>query len=395
MSIKRSLVLVGVAGLFVGGALLFIFNSQPEAVINHAPQAPEVGVVTLKARPVSLSAELSGRTTPFLIAEVRPQVTGIIQKRLFVEGADVKSGAALYQIDPATYQAAFDSAKATLVKAEANLFSARLKADRYKDLVGIKAVSQQDYDDAVASLKQAEAEVASGNAALESAHINLAYTRVTAPISGRIGRSSVTAGALVTANQATSLATVQQLDPMYVDVTQSSADLLRLKRQLASGQLKGLAAGKAKAKLIMEDGTAYPLDGEVQFSEVTVDQSTGTITLRAVFPNPQQDLLPGMYVRAILETGIDEQAILVPQQAVTRNQKAEAVALVVSQDGKVEQRVIEIGRSLGNQWLVGSGLTAGDRVIVEGVQKVRPGAMARTVEIDSLGAPAAANPVKQ
>jgi len=395
MRIKRSLMLVSVAGLLVAGAFLFIFRSQPQAVVNQTPPPPEVGVVTLKARTVALKVELAGRTAPFLIAEVRPQVTGIIQKRLFVEGADVKAGAALYQIDPATYQTTLDSAKAALAKAEANLFTAKLKADRYQDLVVIKAVSQQDHDEAVAALKQAEAEVSASRAALETARINLDYTRVSSPISGRIGRSAVTPGALVTANQAPSLATVTQLDPMYVDVTQSSADLLRLKRQLASGQLKTLASGKARAKLILEDGSAYPLEGQVQFSEVTVEQSTGTVTLRAVFPNPKHELLPGMYVRAVLETGVDEQAILAPQQAVARNQKAEPVALVVGADGKVEQRVLDLGRAVGTNWLVNSGLADGDRVIVEGVQKVKPGAMARTVEINSLGAPAEASPVKQ
>ncbi|MFZ5585661.1 MAG: efflux RND transporter periplasmic adaptor subunit [Thermodesulfobacteriota bacterium] len=392
MRIKRSLVMLGVAGLAVAAAQLFIFRSQPQAVTTQAPPTPEVGVVTLKAQPVAISAELAGRTTPFLIAEVRPQVSGIVKKRLFVEGADVKAGAALYQIDPATYQAAFESAKAALVKAEANLFSARLKADRYQDLVGIKAVSQQDFDDAVATLKQSEAEVALRRAALDSARINLDYTLVTAPIAGRIGRSAVTPGALVTANQAASLATVQQLDPIYVDLTQSSADLLRLKRQLASGQLKGVTT--ATARLTLEDGSAYPLEGRVQFSEATVDQGTGTVTLRAVFPNPRQELLPGMYVRATLETGIDEQAILVPQRAVTRNQRAEPVALVVSPEGKVEQRVIEISRAVGNDWLVRAGLASGDRVVVEGSQKIRPGAMARTVELDRPAAPPA-NPGQQ
>lgn len=394
MRIKRSLMLVSVAGVLVAGALLFIFRSQPQAVVSQSPRIPEVGVVTLRTQPAALKAELAGRTAPFLVAEVRPQVTGIIQKRLFVEGADVKAGAALYQIDPATYQASLDSAKAALAKAEANLFTAKLKADRYKDLVVIKAVSQQDYDDAVAALKQAEAEVSASRAAVETARINLDYTRVSAPISGRIGRSAVTPGALVTANQATSLATVTQLDPMYVDVTQSSAELLRLKRQLASGQLKSLTNSKAKATLILEDGSTYPLEGQVQFSEVTVDQSTGTITLRAVFPNPKHELLPGMYVRAILETGIDEQAILVPQQAVARNQKAEPVAMVVDAQGKVEQRMLELSRSVGNQWLVLSGLADGDRVIVEGLQKVKAGGMARAVELDSMGAPADASPVK-
>ena len=392
--LKLSLALAGC--LVLASGLLFSLRGQPQAEEAHPPaQVPEVGVVTLSTQRLALDTELPGRTSSYLVAEVRPQVGGIIQKRLFVEGSDVKAGAALYQIDPATYRAALDSAKAALAKSQANLIVARLKAERYKDLVAIKAVSQQNYDDAHAALKQAEADVAANQASLETARINLDYTRVTSPIAGRIGRSSVTPGALVTANQAASMATVQQLNPIYVDVTQSSTDLLRLKRQLASGQLKSAGKDMAKVKLILEDGTTYPLEGKVQFSEVTVEQSTGTVTLRAVFPNPKQELLPGMYVRAVLETGIDEQAILVPQQAVTRNQKAEPVALVVGADGKVEQRALKVGRSVGTQWLVYSGLADGDRVIVEGVQKVKPGSEPRVVEISSLGAPSNANPVKQ
>jgi len=264
---------------------------------------PEVGVVTIQLQRVALTTELPGRTSPHLIAEVRPQVSGIIQKRLFTEGSDVTAGQVLYQIDPATYQAAYASAKAALARAEANLIPARLKEERFRDLVKVKAVSQQDYDDASAAIKQAEADVASAKAAVETARINLAYTRVTAPISGRIGRSTVTDGALVTANQPTALATIQQLSSMYVDVTQSSSELLILKRNLASGLLKNNGSAQARVKLLLEDGSAYPLPGTLKFSEVTVDQSTGSLTLRAVFPNPQQLLLPGMFVRAILEGG--------------------------------------------------------------------------------------------
>lgn len=372
----------GVAMLAVGVVLALQGQPKAEEAQQGAPPAPEVGVVTITPQRVALDTELPGRTSSYLIAEVRPQVGGIIKKRLFVEGSDVKAGEALYQIDPATYQANLDSAKATLAKSEANLFAAKLKADRYKDLVAINAVSQQNYDDAYAALKQAEADVAAGKAAVETARINLDYTRVTSPISGRIGRSSVTPGALVTANQAASLSTVQQLNPIYVDVTQSSTELLKLKRDLASGQLRSAGKNKARVKLILEDGTGYAQEGTLQFSDVTVDQGTGAITLRAVFPNPKQELLPGMYVRAVLETGVDDKAILVPQQGITRNNKGEATALVLGPDGMVEMRTLEIARALGDKWLVTAGLKAGDQVIVDGLQKVRPGAPARAVPAD-------------
>jgi membrane fusion protein (multidrug efflux system) len=334
---------------------------------------PEVGVMVVKPQSVTLTTELPGRTSAHLVAEVRPQVGGIIQKRLFTEGSDVKAGQALYQIDPATYKAAFASAKAAQAKAEANLIPARLKEQRFRDLVKIKAVSQQDYDDANAALKQAEAELASSKAAVETARINLAYTRVTAPISGRIGRSSVTDGALVTASQATALATIQQLSSMYVDVTQSSAEMLRLKRQLADGLLKHGGADQARVSLLLEDGSAYPLPGTLKFSEVTVEQSTGSITLRAIFPNPKQVLLPGMFVRAILEEGVNDQAILVPQRGVTRKPDGNAAVMVVGAGEKVEQRVIKVARTIGDNWLVSEGLKAGDRVILEGTQKAKPG----------------------
>lgn len=354
-------------------------QAQPQG-----PQGPpEVGVLTVQPQQVVLTTELSGRTAPHLIAEVRPQVGGIIKKRLFTEGSDVAAGQVLYQIDPSSYEATLASAKAVQAKAEATLGTVRLKAQRYQDLVKINAVSQQDNDDAQASLKQAEAEVAAAKAAVETARINLAYTKITAPISGRIGRSSVTEGALVTANQATALATVQQLSTMFVDVTQSTADLLRLKQNLASGMLKKNGADQARVKLLLEDGSPYPLPGTLKFSEVTVDQSTGSITLRAVFPNPKQLLLPGMFVRAVLEEGVNEQAILVPQRGVTRSPQGSALVMVVGAEEKVEPRPITVVRTVGDNWLVSGGLKSGDRVILEGIQRARPGTQVKAVPFGS------------
>lgn len=349
---------------------------------------PEVVVVTVAPRPVVLTTELAGRTAAYRIAEVRPQVSGILQTRDFREGADVKAGARLYQIDAATYRAEVDRAQAALAKAEANVATARLRAERYEDLATIDAVSKQARDDAVVALKQAEADVAAARAALAAARINLGYTTVTAPIAGRIGRSALTPGALVTANQSAALATIQQLDPIYVDVTQSSVELLRMRRDLASGRLTSAGPDQARVKLLLEDGSAYPLEGKLQFSEVSVDPASGSVTLRAVFPNPKQQLLPGMYVRAVLEEGTRENALLVPQQAVSRDPRGNAVAMVVAADGTVQQRALRTERTLGDQWLVSEGLAAGERVIVEGLQKVRPGAPARPVE--RAAAPAAA-----
>jgi len=320
-----------------------------------------------------LTSELAGRTSAYLIAEVRPQVSGIIQKRLFAEGSDVKAGDVLYQIDPATYQAAYNSAKASLARAEANVVPAKLKAERYRELVKINAVSKQDCDDINAALKLAEADIDAANAAVDTARINLAYTKVTAPISGRIGRSTVTDGALVTSGQPAALSTIQQLSSMYVDVAQSSADLLKLKQNLASGLIKNNGAAQAKVKLLLEDGSVYPLSGILKFSEVTVDQSTGSITLRAVFPNPNNVLLPGMFVRAIVEEGLNEHAILVPQRGVTRNPAGEATVMVVGNEEKAEQKIIKVDRTVGDNWLVSEGLKAGDRVILEGLQRARPG----------------------
>ena len=366
---------------------------QDRQAAGPAPE-PEATVVTIQPRPTTLSTVLPGRISALLVSEVRPQVGGIIQKRLFREGADVKAGEALYQIDPATYQAAFDSAKAALAKAEAAVEPARLKAERYADLVKTNGVSRQDNDDAQAAYKQYVAEVAAARAALETARINLGYTRITAPISGRIGRSSVTPGALVTANQADALATVQQTDPVYVDVTQSTGDLLRLKRALAEGRLRKAGADGARVKLLFEDGSAYPLEGTLQFSDITVDANTSVVTLRALFPNPKQDLLPGLYVRAVLEEGVNERAILVPQAAVSRDSKGNPTVLLVNADNVVERRSITVDRVVGGDWLVSDGLAEGDRVIVEGLQKVRPGGKVRVTEA-SAATPAAAPAARQ
>jgi membrane fusion protein (multidrug efflux system) len=386
-----------ITGILIGSLMLTACGKQNGAGGPMQSGPPEVGIIMIQPQRVALTTELAGRTSAYLIAEVRPQVNGIIQKRLFTEGSDVKAGEVLYQIDPATYQAAYNSAKAALARVEANVIPVRLKAGRYQELVKINAVSQQDYDDANAALKQAEADVEAGKAAVETARINLAYTKLTAPISGRIGRSSVTNGALVTASQLAALATIQQLSPIYVDVTQSSAELLRLKQNLASGLLKSNGAAQARVRLLLEDGSPYPLPGTLKFSEVTVDQSTGSITLRAIFPNPKHTLLPGMFVRAILEEGVNEHAILVPQRGVTRNPAGNAMVMVVGSEEKVEQRVINVVQTIGDNWLVSEGLKAGDRVILEGLQKARPGTPVKAVPFGSkadetpTGAPKAAN----
>ncbi len=364
--------------------------NQEQRATGPAPE-PEVATVVVRPRPVTLTTELPGRISALLVSEVRPQVGGIIQKRLFREGTDVKAGDVLYQIDPAVYRAAHDSALASLARAEAALEPARLKAGRYADLVKVNGVSKQDNDDAQAAYGQAKAEVAAARAAVQKARIDLDYTRVTAPVSGRIGRSSVTPGALVTANQATPLATVQQTDPVYVDVTQSTGDLLRLRRALADGKLRKAGADGAKVKLLFEDGTTYAQEGALQFSDITVDPGTSVVTLRALFPNPRRDLLPGLYVRAVLEEGVNEHAILVPQAAVTRDSKGNPVVMLVSAGNTVERRSIRVERVVGSDWLVGDGLAEGDRVIVEGLQKIRPGAKVRVVDAGSSPASAAAS----
>ena len=373
-----------VAGLFawltLGGSLTLVGCGKQQA---SGPQnrATPVGVVVVKTQRISVTAELPGRTSPYQIAEVRPQVGGIVMQRLFREGADVKAGATLYQIDPATYKAAYDSTQANLAKAEANLATVKLKAERYRQLVEINAVSRQDFDDADAAFKQAEADVAANKAAVDAARINLDYTRIASPIAGRVGISTVTPGALLTPSQAVALTTVQQLDPIYVDVTQSSAELMRMKHALETGLLKRAGADAAKVRLMLDDGTPYALEGKLEFSDVTVDQGTGTVTLRAVFPNPKHDLLPGMFVRATLEEGVNEDGLVVPQQGVTHDARGAATALVLGTDGKVEQRVLELGEAVGDKWVVKSGLKAGDQLIVDGLQKVRPGATAQAVPI--------------
>ena len=372
------------AGLMISGC------GKPAASARPPMGPPEVGVVVVQPQRVALTTELSGRTSAFLVAEVRPQVGGIIQKRLFTEGSDVRAGEVLYQIDPAGYQAAHASARAALGKAEAGLTPVRLKAERFKQLVAINAVSKQDFDEAAAAVKSAEAEVEAAKANLETARINLAYTRVTAPIAGRIGRSAVTTGSLVTASQQMPLATIQKLDTVYVDVTQSSAEMLRMKQALASGQLKSGGASQAKVKLILEDGSLYPLDGVLKFSDVTVDESTGSVTLRTVFPNPKQLLLPGMYVRAVLQEGVSEQAIVVPQQAVSRDPAGNATAMVVGAGDKVEPRILKTARAIDDKWLVSEGLQAGDRLIVEGLQKAKPGSEVKVVAAGSKPAAPAA-----
>jgi RND family efflux transporter MFP subunit len=323
------------------------------------PPPPKVSVVTLRTQSVPIVTELPGRVNSYRTADVRPQVNGIILKRLFVEGSEVKIGQQLYQIDPAPYKAAYDSAVA------ANA-SARALAQRYKSLVGSNLVSKQDYDNADATYLQAQA-------AVETARINLVYTKVLSPITGRISRSFVTEGALVTANQPTALATVQQLEPVYVDVTQPTTTLLRLRREAEAGLLKQNEAGKTQVRLRLEDGTDYPHPGTLEFSEVTVDQGTGSVTLRALVPNPERLLLPGMFVREEIDEGVRKDAVLAPQQGVTHDQKGEPNALIVGPDNVVEVRNLQVDRAIGDQWVVNSGLIAGDRVIVEGIQSAKPG----------------------
>jgi membrane fusion protein, multidrug efflux system len=360
-----------------------------KASAGGSAQVQEVGVVTLAPQRVAITEELPGRTTAFRISDVRPQVNGIILKRMFTEGSEVREGQQLYQIDPATYQAASDSAKAALAKAEATLTVNKVTELRQRKLAETHVIAPQDYDTTFATMKEAEADVALNRALVETAEINKTYTKVLSPISGRIGRSLVTEGALVTNGQTAALAIVQQLDPIYVDLTQSSSQLLRLQRELNDGQLKSVRDQQATVRLILEDGTEYPEKGTLQFSEVSVDQGTGSVTLRAVFANPRQVLLPGMFVRARLEEGVNEHAILVPQRGVTRNQRGEPTALIVGANNKVELRTLQTERTIGENWLVRSGLSAGDKVIIDGLQKVAPGAEVKTVALYVDGYPVA------
>ncbi|MEE9911427.1 MAG: efflux RND transporter periplasmic adaptor subunit [Deltaproteobacteria bacterium] len=347
------------------------------------PPLPEVAVATIQEKPVMTTTELAGRTSANLMAEVRPQVSGIIQKRLFTEGANVQAGQVLFQIDAALYQAALDNARAALARSEANLTALQLRADRMRELLTDKAVSQQDYDNAAAALKQTQADIQYSRATLETARINLKHTTITAPISGRIGRSSVTEGALVTAGQPVALAIIQQMDPMYVDVAQSTADILRLRRQLNEGQLDRNGKNQQKVTLILDDGTEYSAKGNLQFRDVTVDPSTGSVILRIVFPNPQGILLPGMFVRAVVQEGIHKKAILIPQQAVSRDPKGNPLTLIVDARGIVEKRPLKLDRAIGDAWLVSSGLVSGDRVIVEGMLKVKPGVSVKAVPFEN------------
>jgi membrane fusion protein (multidrug efflux system) len=345
---------------------------------------PTVGVVTIEPQPVTLTTELPGRTSPFETADVRPQVGGIIEERLFTEGSMVRAGQVLYQIEPAPFQAAYDQAAAQLANAQANLVTTQLKAQRYADLVKLHAVSAQDYNDAEAAFKQSAATVQQDKAAAEAARINLDFTRVTAPITGRIGISTVTKGALVTASQTTALDTIQRLDPIYVDVSQSVAQVVAMRRQIAQGALNSAAPATAEAHLTLDDGTSYPLAGRLQVTDVTVDQTTDTVTLRAVFPNPTGLLLPGMYVRATIVEGVDPAGLLVPEQGVEHDQKGEPMALVVNDKGIVELRQLKTSQTVGNKWLVTAGLKAGDRVIVEGTQSAQPGSLVRAIPANNL-----------
>ena len=371
---RSALVAAVVLGLAISGC------SRAHAPVN---QAPEVGVVVIKPQSVPLTAELPGRVDPFLTSDVRPQVTGILQSILFKEGGNVTAGQPLYQIDPAPYQAAYDSAKAMVVNAEANLTTTKLKAERYQSLLKANAIAKQLVDDAVAAYKQAEATVGQQKANLESAQINLGYTRIVAPISGRIGRSVVRPGALLTAQQATALATIQTLDPIYVDMNQSSSELVQLEQAAAAGQLSRKTPATAAVALKLEDGTSYAHDGTLQFSEVTVDPTTGAVVLRAVFPNTEGLLLPGMYVRATIIEGIAHNAILAPERGVSRNEKGEATALVVDKLGIARLRILTAPRVVGDNWLVTKGLAAGDKLIVEGVQNVQPDHLVRAVAAGS------------
>ena len=353
-----------------------------------------VSVMTVQAQNVALDSELPGRTTPYQISDVRPQVNGIIKARLFEEGSNVRAGQVLYQIDPAPYQAAYDQAVAQLANARASQVTAKLKADRFADMVKINAVSHQDADDARAASDEASANVQQQAAAVETARINLNYTKVTAPISGRIGASSFTQGALVTNGQASALATIQKLDPIYVDVTQTAADLLTLRDAMARGSSQNGSgqggAASAAVHLQLADGRDYPIEGRLQFTDITVDQNTGSVTLRALFPNPAGELLPGMYVRARVTEGVDPNGILVPQQAVARDARGLPTAMVVNPQGRAEQRMLELAGSVGNQWRVTSGLKPGDRLIVVGGANAKPGQSVKVLAGPPPAAPAAA-----
>ena len=366
-------------------AFCFMLSGCGEKKTGGPPPMPEVAVMTIQTKPVVTTTELSGRTSANLVAEVRPQVGGIIQKRLFTEGSDVKEGQALFQIDPSLYQVALDNARAALARSEAQLSTIQLREARMKDLLTDKAVSKQDYDDAAAALKQVQADIQYGRATVEAARINLKYTTITAPISGRIGKSNVTAGALVTAHQPLALATIQKLDPMFVDVSQSTADILKLRRQMQEGLLEKNGKNQQEVRLFLDDNSEYPIKGKLQFQDVSVDPTTGSVILRMVFPNPKGVLMPGMFVRAIIQEGIHKNAILVPQQAVSRDPKGNPQLLIVDKDGNVQQKQLALDRAIADEWLVSSGLEQGDQVIIEGISKVKPGIPVKVVPFENKG----------
>jgi membrane fusion protein (multidrug efflux system) len=377
MLISNRAKIVAAAGVLAG--FLILAGCGQQSASGKPQSATEVAVATIQPEQVAITTELSGRTSAYRVADVRPQVNGIIQKRLFTEGADVRAGQVLFRIDAAPFQAALDNAQAALSRSEANLAAVRPRAERLRELVADKAVSQQDYDDAAAALKQAQADIRYWQAMVETARISLGYTSVKAPISGRIGKSNVTEGSLATAQQPLALATIQQLDPMYVDVPQSSTEVLRLRRRLEDGRIHSGGKDRNRVRLVLEDGTPYPREGAMQFRDVTVDPTTGSVILRVVFPNPKGVLLPGMFVRAVVEEGVNPKALLIPQQAVSRDSKGNPFTLIVDGQGKVEQRPLILDRAMGDKWLVSSGLAPGERVIVEGVQKAKPGAVVKTV----------------
>ncbi len=352
-----------------------------------APPPQQVQIVTMQTQPVHVSTQLPGRLEAFEIAMVRPQVTGVVQKRLFTEGADVVAGQQLYQIDPSTYQAVYDSASGQLAQAQANAATARAKLERYGPLVKAHAVSKQEYDDALAAAKSADAQILIARGQVEAAAVNLRYTKVNAPISGRIGRSLLTVGALATSGQTGNLAVITRLDPIYVDVNLPAVSLLRFRREVASGRIHVNPDNTVPVSLQMEDGSTYELPGKMEFSEVNVDEATATVVVRAVFPNPKKLLLPGMYVHATLDEGIDPNALLVPQQAVTRNTHGDPQVLALDADNKVALRAITTTATRGSDWIVSSGLKPGDRVIVVGLLKVHPGDKVTPVPFDSGSSP--------
>ena len=369
--------LTGLIGTLATALLLVACKQAPKAAPRVTPQ---VVVRAMHAQPVPLRSELPGRTSAFQVAEVRPQVGGLLRERLFEEGATVRAGQVLYQIDAAPYQAALEQAEASLASARAAARVAELLLQRYRLLLPEKSISQQDFDNADAALGQALANQRLREAAASAARIDLARTRITAPISGRTGRSVVTPGALLSANQATALTTIAQLDPIYVDLTQSSAELLRLRQSLKSGQLQRGGSSAQKVSLVLEDGTSYPHEGRMQLAEVTVDSTTGSVLLRAQFPNPDALLLPGMYVRAFITEGVDAKAMLVPQPAISRDRKGDAIVRIVNAEGRLEARPVTLARSVEGDWLVTSGLAEGDRVVIEGAATAPPGTPVKVVD---------------